>query len=255
MSTAPTSPNIGTPPPPGRIDIHSHLLPGVDDGCQDVDESLECIHRLIKLGYVGTVCTPHIWHEAYAINNAVNVREWTRTMQQTLDNEGIPYRVWPGGELRLFEKFIDYYKDREIPTLAGGRCVLVDFWADRWPKWVNPIFQWLRTRGYQPILAHPERLKCTKELDERMREMATIGVWLQGNFQCMTGQEGFHADLFIRQWSKQRRYNLMSLDMHRPESLDARLDGVQLFEQEFGAEMLDLMTITAPRRLILGLPS
>jgi len=251
MTDSTTNP---APPPPGRIDMHSHLIPGVDDGCQDIDESIECVLRLKALGYVGTICTPHVWHEIYPINNAANIREWARTLQQALDAEGIDYRVWPGGELRLFDGFKSYYKEREIPTLAGSRCVLMDFWADRWPKWVNPIFEWLRSRGYQPILAHPERLKCVKEIEERTRELASHGVWLQGNFQCMTGQEGFHADLFIRQWSRARRYNLMALDMHRPESLEARLDGLALFEQEFGREMLDLMILTAPRRLILGLP-
>ena len=141
-----------------RIDIHSHLLPGIDDGCASLDESLESVRRLIAAGYRGSICTPHIWPEKYAGNKTGHIEAWTKQLQLQIWDTGLDYQVWPGGELRLFEGMIDWMKQRGVPTLAGSRCVLLDYWDNDWPKWTNECFRWLLDEGYQPILAHPERL-------------------------------------------------------------------------------------------------
>ena len=90
----------------------------------------------------------------------------------------------------------------------------------------------------------------------RYRAIETLliekGVWLQGNFRSFTGAEGYTANRLVRQWLTNERYQFLALDMHRPESLDSRLDGVQLLVEEFGGEIFDEMTITAPRHLIFG---
>lgn len=75
-----------------------------------------------------------------------------------------------------------------------------------------------------------------------------MGVWLQGNFRSMTGEEGYQADRRVRQWLKENRYQLMALDMHGPQSLDGRFDGLRLVEAEFGHEALIRLTGTAPRQ-------
>lgn len=249
MADAPPS----NAPPHGRIDIHSHLLPGIDDGCRDVNESILCIKRLIEMGYVGTICTPHIWHDMFPDNTAENIRHWAAALQKEIDADGLPYRVWPGGEVRIFDGYEKYWDKREIPTLANSRCVLLDFWAEKWPKWAEGAFAFLRGRGYQPILAHPERMRCSGDYVGCLTGLADKGVWLQGNFRCMTGEEGYHADQLVRLLATEGRYKFMALDMHRHETLEGRLDGLALFEAEFGRETLDAMTIDAPRRLIFGI--
>jgi protein-tyrosine phosphatase len=241
-----------SPPPPGRIDIHSHLLPGIDDGCREIEESIACVRMLQEAGYVGSVCTPHIWHELFPLNVPDNIRVWTDHLQADLRNAGLDYRVWPGGELRLFEGVTDWCRRHGVPTLGDSKCVLVDFWDFNWPRWINGVFVWLIERGYQPILAHPERIHCRKGLDERLRELEKMGVWLQGNFNSVTGAEGPEADDFIRQLLREDRFRLLALDMHRPDTLESRLDGVRMVAREFGPARLDLYTIEAPRQLILG---
>ncbi|MCC7147476.1 MAG: hypothetical protein IT443_13625 [Phycisphaeraceae bacterium] len=251
-SNSPTP--IGLALPPGRIDFHSHLLPGVDDGCQDFDQSLACVRLLRQNGYVATICTPHMaGHDDAPQNTPTHVQMWVADLQDQLRQAGEDYPLWAGGELRIREGVIDWLSRHGVPTLAGSRCVLTDMWESRWPKWAKPAYQWLLDQGYQPILAHPERLNCPDELDENLRELEAMGVWLQGNANCFTGAEGYVADVFVRQLLAEDRYRFLALDTHLPDSLPGRFEGLAMAEREYGLPKINALTATAPRRDFLGL--
>ncbi len=239
-------------PPTGRIDVHSHMLPGIDDGCSDIDEAVSNIQMLTDAGYAGTICTPHLWPDMFPDNTPTNIQHWTTDLSNQLAQRGIQYPLWPGGELRLFKGVIDWMKSHGVPTLAGSRYVLADFWEDTWAKYVDPAFDWLLDNGYQPILAHPERIGIadTENLVGHLDALTARGVLLQGNFRCMTGEDGYHADQRVRRFLQEGRYWLMAMDMHRPDAQPSRLDGMQMVAQEFGQPTVDLMTIDRPRLIL-----
>ena len=245
------------PPPTGLIDMHSHLLPGIDDGCQTFEESLACITRLKQLGYVGTICTPHVDFDHYPENTPEHIHAHFLSLQQYLASHNVSYQLWFGGELRIHRDIVNLLKQTPPPTLVHTRCVLVDFWDPAWPKWTPSVFEWLLSQKYQPILAHPERLPAASADDmlKNLLPLEKMGVWLQGNFRCMTGEEGYLADRVIRKLLEQQRYKLLALDMHRPDSLESRLDGLSLVEAEFGPETITKLTSEAPRKLLFTPPS
>ena len=236
--------------PPGRIDIHSHMLPDIDDGCRNIEECVESIAALQHEGFVGSICTPHIWMELYPANTVEQIRHWTRDLSDRLVERRIDYRLWSGAEVRLFPQVVDWMKNAGVPTLADSKCVLVDMWLDRWPRWVNRAMDWLLEEGYQPILAHPERINIKRKIKQRLIELVDQGVWLQGNFRCMTGEDGPLADTMVRQLLAEDRYTFMSLDMHRPGDLTIRIDGMDMTASENGQRVLDRLTIENPRKLI-----
>ena len=241
-------------PPPGRIDIHSHMLPGVDDGCTNLDEVLTSIEQLKQVGFVGSICTPHIWVDGpHRSCTPVAIADWTGKLRAQLRGRGIDYELWPGGELRLFDGVIDWLKVNGIPSMAGSKYVLADFWETRWPRWVNRVFEWLLAEGYHPILAHPERLSIPTNLRQRLRELSSEGVLLQGNFRCLTGAEGLLAQTQIQQWLSEGCYSFLAVDMHRPDTLPSRLAGLSILEQDRGPNFIDDLTRTSPRELIFGL--
>ena len=89
----------------GRIDVHSHLLPGVDDGCRELRESIACARQLVAAGYTHSFCTPHVW-PGLPENRRTNIVYWTERLQRELDAAGVPLRLVPGGEINLTP---DYY--------------------------------------------------------------------------------------------------------------------------------------------------
>lgn len=242
----------GAPPAEGLIDIHSHLLPEIDDGCESVEQSIESIRALQGAGFTGSICTPHVWPDQFVYNDAESIRIGVEHLRMRLKEAGVDYPLWAGGELRLYDGVTDWLNNNEPPTLAGSRCLLVDFWTDKWPKWVVRVFEWMLNNNLQPILAHPERLGCTRGLEKRLAELSAMGVWLQGNFRSMTGEEGYSANQLIRGLLRDGRYKFLATDAHRPESLYGRLDGLGLIEAEFGAHAIDRLTADAPRRHIFA---
>jgi len=239
--------------PPGRVDLHSHVLPGIDDGCQNLDEVVTSIDALKRAGFVGSVCTPHIWGEMFPQNTPAHIAAWVEQLRRELAGRGVEYQLWTGGELRLYDGVTDWLKTHGVPTLADSRYVLMDFWIEKWARWINKSLAWLLEQGYTPIVAHPERTNMDgKKLEAKMDELAREGVLFQGNFQCMTGEAGFHADQRIRHWLAAGRYTFLAMDMHRPEGLEARLDGMTMVETEFGRATLDKLTRDNPRQLVLG---
>lgn len=243
------------PPPPGRIDMHSHVLPGIDDGCATVEESLASIRRLIEHGYTASFCTPHCWPTLYPANTPTHIAIWVEALRQEIDKAGLDYTLYPGGELRLYPDAIAWMKQHGVPTLGGSRCVLCDFWEKKWPKWADTAFDWLLSNDYTPILAHPERSAGPKDYEKHLDHWASRGVVLQGNFQCFTGEAGYRADELVRRYMNEGRYTLLALDMHRPDTLPGRLDGIAVSAREFGAERIDAMTDDAVRGLIWPIAS
>ena len=111
----------------GRIDVHTHLLPGVDDGCKTVEESIACARVLVANGYSHAFCTPHIWHKFEGISRT-SVPRMCATLQAELDKAEVPLKVLPGSELNLFLGVNKTPADEIVP-LGLGKYVLVDLWA------------------------------------------------------------------------------------------------------------------------------
>lgn len=239
--------------PTGRMDLHSHLLPQVDDGCATVEDSLACVRQLLAHGYIGTVCTPHIWGELFPDNTPARIARWVDRLRDRLAAEGLSYHVWAGGELRLHDNAVPWMRVHGVPTLAGSNCVLTDFWADHWPPFVDRTFTWLLDEGYTPVLAHPERLACPEALFERLDDLAAMGVLLQGNFKPVTGEEGVGPMTIARRLLDEDRYTFLALDMHGPDSLAPRFDGLRLLERELGVDRVNRYIQTAPRDLVISL--
>lgn len=254
MTPEPTPQTPDTPPPPptGRIDIHSHLLPGIDDGCESIAESLESIRTLIRYGYAGTICTPHCWPVHFPHITPKHIALWRDALEQEINNAGLDYTVWAGGELRIYPDVINWMKANGVPTLAGSKVVLCDFWEKKWQRWIDEAIDWLLAEGYTPLLAHPERSPTQDRYDEHLDALVARGVLLQGNLRCFTGEEGHYPDQAVRRYMDEDKYTLLALDMHRTDSLQGRLDGIAIASQEYGSDRVDAMIDSGVRRLIFG---
>jgi short-subunit dehydrogenase len=133
--------------PPGRIDLHGHLLPGIDDGCGTSEESLECIRRLLAHGFVGSVCTPHVTRENYPENTPENIARAVAALEERVAAAGLDYALWPGGEVRIARSTVAWLEEQGVPTLGSGRWVLVDHWGPTWPAAAEELFAAVHARG------------------------------------------------------------------------------------------------------------
>ena len=233
----------------GRIDVHAHLLPGVDDGCADVAESITCAKMLISAGYSQAFCTPHIWPNL-PHNNPETIVQRTKELQVHYDEAGVNLNLLPGGELNLRAEMVNWSRE-QIPTYAmKGKYCIFDLWADKLPGFFWPVVEHLRALDLKVIVAHPERLRAVQEEPGLADEFLQRGLLLQGNLQCFSDAIGSPTRRMVEKLLAERKYFLLGTDTHRPDTVVMRLNGLLTAVELGGKEYVDQLTITNPRVLI-----
>ena len=171
------------------IDLHCHLLPGIDDGAPDVETALAMARIAVDDGIAFTACTPHIYPGLYE-NTTRQIRERVGALQATLDAEGIALRLTSGSDAHLTLELLDRLKTGTVPTLNGGRYFLLEpphHVAP--PRFEEAVFNFLVT-GYVPVITHPERLTWINTHYEVFRKIALSGGWLQVTAGSLNGRFG-----------------------------------------------------------------
>ena len=139
------------------IDLHSHILPGIDDGASDISVSIEMARVFVADGVQTVACTPHILPGLYH-NTGPQTRKAVTDLQATLDQAGIPLRLVPGADNHIVGDFVSGLSTGRLLTLADTRYVLVESPHHVPPARIEEFFFGITMAGYVPILTHPERL-------------------------------------------------------------------------------------------------
>ncbi len=238
----------------GRIDLHSHLLPGIDDGCRDGAESLACIRGLMAMGYAGSVCTPHVWPQQYPGLEPIGIGRRVERLRERVAAAGLDYALWPGGEVRLFEDADRWMHQKGAPVLGGlggeRKAVLVDSWSGDWPSHHDRTIDWLLGRGFTPVLAHPERSPTRRGFSRLLDRLDKRGVLLQGNLRSFTGREGSKALALAECFLADGRYACLASDTHRPDTLPDRARGLEAVSGLVDEATLRRLTVDVPRALL-----
>ena len=232
----------------GRIDVHSHILPGVDDGCATLAQSLECCRRLVAAGYTHSFCTPHVWPGFDTVRRD-NVVKWTAALQKELDSAEIALKLIPGGEHNFHAKFLDSPADMIIPAGLTSKYILADMWAAEIPNFFEPSVKWLQSMGLTVILAHPERMRAVQDDPELADYFADLGLLLQGNLQCFSDPRRAHTRMIVERYLSEGRYFLLGSDTHKPDTIDLRINGIDRAIEVAGKDVVDRLMIENPQKL------
>ena len=233
----------------GRIDVHAHLIPDLDDGCRTVGDSIACARELVAAGYTHAFCTPHVW-PSYDIIKRDTVPKWTAQLQESLDEASVPLTVLPGGEMNLHEGTRDLSDDYLITYAMHGRYMLADIWASELPGFFEPTIKHLQSRGFTVILAHPERMRAVQDNPKLADYFADLGLLLQGNLQCFGDPRDAHTRRVAEQYLAEGRYFMLGSDTHNPQSMRIRMEGLRNAIALAGEDAINKLTMENPRKLL-----
>ena len=231
----------------GRIDVHSHLLPGIDDGCKTVEESIACARVLVANGYTHAFCTPHIWAKFAGVSRS-SVVVWVSQLQKALDDAGVALKLLPGGELNLYLG-VTQLPDEEVVPLGLGKFVLVDMWAAELPAFFDETIDWLQGLGLTVILAHPERMRAVQDAPELGDYFLSRGMLMQGNLQCFGERDGAITRTIAEKFLHEGKYFMVGSDTHSPESMEVRMRGLGRVIEIVGSEGAEALTRGNPMKL------
>lgn len=195
------------------IDLHSHLLPGVDDGAADLSVSIEMARLFVEDGVSVVACTPHILPGLYH-NDGPAIRVAIDALQHELDRCGIQLKLVPGADAHMCPDFVDALKSGRILTLAGSRYVLVEPPHHTAPQRLEEFFFSILVAGYVPILTHPERLHWINDHYHIVKRLASAGIWNQITAGSLTGAFGKNARYWGERMLGEGLVHLLASDAH-----------------------------------------
>lgn len=199
-----------------RIDLHSHILAGLDDGARDMEESLAMARIAVESGVRVIAATPHTPEERFLENAAATVEAKTRELQYMLRQEGVPLRVFSGMEVFVTEDTPRYLKRGWQLPLAGTRYVLSEFRFSEDPDFISYMFREIRRAGFVPVAAHPERYYCVQDEPRLVAEWRREGVPIQLDKSSLLGGFG-ESDKLAAEWLLQNgAADLVASDAHSP---------------------------------------
>lgn len=201
-------------------DIHSHILPGIDDGSPDIETSLRLIAGLMKLGITHSIATPHIIGDLYR-NNCDTVNHALTILRNELEKKQINFKINAAAEYMLDAYFLELLQ-KKIPLLTiKSNMVLTEFsYAERPLNAENMVFAMI-TEGYQPILAHPERYAYYHNDYKQYHHLADLGFLLQINLLSLTGYYGKPVAKAAAYIIKNKLVSFTGTDLHHFRHIDA----------------------------------
>jgi protein-tyrosine phosphatase len=233
-----------------KIDLHCHILPGIDDGARDLAVSLEMARGFVADGVKILACTPHILPGLYH-NTGPQIRAATLALQQALDQEGIALRLVTGADVHMVPDFVAGLRAGRLLSLNDTRYVLVEPPHHVAPLRMEEFFFSLVVAGYVPILTHPERLSWIEAQYAAIQRLTRGGVWMQITAGSLTGAFGRSAQYWANRMLDEGCVHILATDAHdvarRPPNLSM---GRDLAARRVGAQEAEHLVVTRPMGIL-----
>lgn len=177
------------------IDLHSHLLPGIDDGARSLDESLQLARMAVADGITHITFTPHV-HPGRYENTVATIQPVFEKLKQALESEGIPLSVSMAGEVRLSAEVLMLVAQNQVPFLGewdGNKVMLLELPHSHIPPGSDKLVKWLLDRNILPMIAHPERNKDIMRDLDLIAPFVEMGCLFQITAMSVSGGFGVPA--------------------------------------------------------------
>ena len=201
------------PAPALKIDLHSHLIPGIDDGSKNMEESLEMLRAMQALGYEKVITTPHVMSDAYQ-NSTQTIVDGLRSLREASLTEGIEIEIEAAAEYYLDEELIKRLDRGDILTI-GNKYLLFETSYISKPLNFEEVAYEIQARGYKALLAHPERYRYVKNPQKEFERMKELGIFLQLDINSLGGFYGRQAMKHALVLSESGMIDFLGSDVHR----------------------------------------
>lgn len=236
------------------IDLHSHILPAIDDGASDLEESIAMARVAAGDGITCMACTPHIVPGLYE-NCARSIRAAVGVLQQTLRERGIRLKLVVGADVRIAPDLAASLGTGRVPTLNGTRYFLFEPTHNVLPPRIEALTVQLMDAGYVPILTHPERLRWIGQHYDTVERLNALGCLLQVTAGSVVGAFGKTARYYADRLLDEGRVDILASDAHdtrhRPPVLS---EAFRIVAERIGDAEAKAMVSTRPATILADRP-
>lgn len=206
------------------IDIHTHILPGMDDGARDIHETVEMARQAVKNGTTAVVATPHCNMPGIYDNyfGTAYIEAYDKAVK-AIKEEGIPLEIYPGMEVFATHNLPELIVDKKIMPLNQSRYILIEFQFDENPDYVENILKRVREVGARPVIAHPERYEFVNDNPQIAYEWRKNGYLLQVNKGSLQGRFSSEVQKTAYKLLEHSLISVIASDAHRKDIRTANM--------------------------------
>lgn len=221
------------------IDLHCHILPGVDDGPTTLDESLDLARFCVADGITVITATPHCHSSIHLLR--AEILPHVAALNQELESANIPLTVLPGSEIQVFDSTLyrrEFEEDAFCHLGDGHAFTLLEFsWsAALFPTDSVELIEWIRDRRMTPIIAHPERHDFFRRDPGLLKPLVEAGAWIQITVDSLLGNFGPDAKLFGEQFLRAHHAAILATDTHNRKRCSGLSAGYAWVEKHLGPD-------------------
>lgn len=232
------------------IDIHLHILPGVDDGPETIEEAFALARILVGEGIHTAIATPH-YNDMFPRRPATEIKERVHELQQELDRQNIPLRLFSGHEALISQGLVEDIQSGRLATLNDSRYLLLELWNSTWLPTTEQVIFELRAFGIVPIIAHPERYRMIQQDPTRLANLLQKGVLAQMTVGSLIGMQGNTTRRCAENLLKRGLIHCIASDAHGQQKRSPGvLHGLQCAEKLLGRDRVYPLVETWPSLIL-----
>lgn len=232
------------------IDIHTHIIPNIDDGSRSVEETFKLINEAEEAGFTDIILTPHYITNYYETPGA-EVKFWTESLQKIVDEKNLGVKLHSGMEIYISEELSELVKNGTVITLANSKYILIELPMNTTMKNVDEILFIMRNMGYNVIIAHPERYKCIQENIEYAIQLVEEGCMLQSNYGSIVDIYGKEAKKTLKKLLKMNLVFFLGTDTHKEGTIYQIMPQIiKKLRKVISEEKLYEITTENPRKIL-----
>ena len=233
------------------IDIHCHVLYGLDDGPENLEQSMELIRELEKKGVEKIIATPHYISGEDYVPTCEEIREKVEILRKEIEKENLKIKLYAGMEVYASHDTVERIKNKEILSLNDSRYILIEFPFELIPKYMTDLLFAMQLEGYTPIISYPERYCSDYRKSGLFNEPVDNGVLLQINLESIMGFYGKRAKKQAYRLLKDGMVHMVATDSHNLKKI---LSDRKLIEKKIsdisGIENTERIMYENPQRVL-----
>lgn len=235
------------------IDLHCHILPGIDDGSRNIDETMQILKRAANSGF-NTICfTPHYIEPQY-INTKSENMQLLEEVQKKIREEKISLELLLGNEIFIDENMVERLEERKMATLAETKYVLIEIpmYQEIPKEVVQKMINDVIEKGYKVIIAHPERYTYIQKNPKKILEYFGTEVIFQGNYASIIGTYGRETKKTVKKLLKEKIIHYFATDTHHIDR--CIYDDIEQIKKKIlkitGEEYFEILTEKNPKLIL-----
>ena len=230
------------------IDVHSHLVYGVDDGSRDLEETIAMLKEAKEAGFTDIILTPHYMEDYYMVPSE-DIEKRIDIMKDEANKIGI--ELYQGNEIYATENIVKLIEEKEAVSLNNSRYVLFELPMQTKPMNLDEVVYIILESGRIPIIAHPERYRYVQEDPNILLDYINQGVLFQANYGSITGHYGKEIKETVKKLLTHNMIHFLGSDNHRVHSVYREIpDIMPILTKWIGEEKVKELTVENPRHII-----